>query len=344
MKSRTKEKFKSYFAATLLILILPLVFAACASSVPENPSSQVDELPIAQSAENTEAPQEKSAQPSSSAVITADREGNPITLPENIEKIISLGPSNTEILIALGVSDKIIATDDYSPKVGEGEIETFSMLTPDVERIVSLAPDVIFVTGMSKVGGEDPFKLVADTGVSIIYIPSSTSIDDIKEDIRFIAKVMRENEKGNAIVADMEKEIENIRQAGADVTEKKTVYFEIAAAPAMYSFGGSTFLNEMIEIIGAENVFAAEESGWLSVSDESVVSANPDVILTSVNYIDDPVGEIKSRAGWADIKAVRDNAVYYIDTDASNRPSQNIIKALTEMAAAVYPDLYRKLG
>jgi iron complex transport system substrate-binding protein len=117
------------------------------------------------------------------------------------------------------------------------------------------------------------------------------------------------------------------------------VYFEISAAPFMYSFGDGVFLNEIIEIIGAENILAGQDS-WLSVAEESVLDADPDVILTSVNYIDDPVGEIKSRAGWQTITAVANGDVYYIDADASNRPNQNIVKALHEIALAVYPDKY----
>jgi len=137
----------------------------------------------------------------------------------------------------------------------------------------------------------------------------------------------------------MEFVIDNVRAIGETITDKKTVYFEIEAAPWMYSFGKGVFLHEMIGIVGATNIFGDQES-WTSVADEVVLAEDPDVILTSVNYIDDPIGEIKSRPGWGGITAVKDGAVYYINTDASNRPSQNIVKALVEMAKAIYPGLY----
>ncbi len=73
--------------------------------------------------------------------------------------------------------------------------------------------------------------------------------------------------------------------------------FEIAALPNIYSFGQETFLHEMIELIGAKNAFADEES-WISVSEEAAVAKNPDVILTNVSYIEDSVGEILARTGW----------------------------------------------
>ena len=95
----------------------------------------------------------------------------------------------------------------------------------------------------------------------------------------------------------------------------------------------------MIEIIGGDNVLADQE-GWLSVSEESVIVLNPDIVLTNVNYIEAPVDEIKSRDGWDAVSAVTNEDVYYIDNKLSSLPDQNIITALKQMAEAVYPDLY----
>lgn len=95
----------------------------------------------------------------------------------------------------------------------------------------------------------------------------------------------------------------------------------------------------MIELIGATNVLGNEQS-WISVSEEAVIAANPDVIITNVNYIENPIDEIKSRAGWENINAIKNNEVYYVDNMASSLPNHNIIKALEEMAKAIYPDIY----
>ena len=274
--------------------------------------------------------------------ISADREGNPVTLPANIETVLSMGPSNTEILIALGHGDKIIATDTYSDNI-EGlpaDIPMFSMKASDGEQIINLQPDVIFVTGMSKAGGDDHFKVVADAGICVLYMPSSGSLEAIKEDIRFIAAVMGSLAEGEAIVAEMEREIDRIWAIGKTITDQKSVYFEIDAPPHLYSFGQNVFLHEMLELIGARNVFGENPNDWLSISDEAVVKENPDVILTSVHYIEDPVGDIKTRPGWGEITAVQNGDVYRIDTDASNRPSHHVVKAMREMAEAIYPELY----
>ena len=107
----------------------------------------------------------------------------------------------------------------------------------------------------------------------------------------------------------------------------------------MYSFGSGVFLNEMIELIGAENILADQE-GWLRVEGETIAEANPDVILTNVNYLEDPVGEILSRSGWEGMSAIQNKQVYSIDNMSSSLGNQNIVKALDQMAKAVYPDVY----
>ena len=277
-------------------------------------------------------------------VVIKDREGNDVTMPDKIERIISTAPSNTEILVELGLADKLVAIDKYSSDV-EGipnDVEKIDFLNPDAEAIIGLEPDLIIASGHNKSGSsDDPFKLVKEAGISVVYIPSSESIQGIYDDINFIADITNTKENGQKIVDNMKSQINEIAKKGENIKDKKKVYFEIAPAPNLYSFGNSTFLNEMIELIGAENILK-DENGWIAPSAESIIDKNPDVILTNVNYIDNPVQEIKDREGFENINAVKNNQVYQIDKNSSSRPSQHIIKALNEMAKAIYPDVYNK--
>ncbi len=140
----------------------------------------------------------------------------------------------------------------------------------------------------------------------------------------------------------MQERIDAIAAIGSTIEEEKTVMFEIAALPTIYSFGKNTFLHEMIELIGAKNVFENEE-GWISVNEEAAISENPDVILTSVNYIEDAVGEILAREGWENMKAIQNQDVYYIDNGKSSLSNHHIVEALEEMAQVVYPEKYAEL-
>lgn len=273
-----------------------------------------------------------------------DREGTEVNIPKKIEKIISTAPSNTEVLMALGLGDKLVAIDTYSTDI-EGvntELPQIDFSNPDAETIIGLEPDIVIASGHNKTGStEDPFKAISEAGIPVVYIPSSDSIDGIYKDIEFIAEVVNEKSKGKEIIDDMKAQVDEIKAIGDTIADKKSVYFEISPVPYLSSFGKSTFLNEMIEIIGAENIFANED-GWIAPTAESIIDANPDVIITNAEYMENPTGEIKSRNAWENINAIKNNEVYLVDKNASSRPSQNVVKALKQMAEAVYPEYYEK--
>lgn len=269
-----------------------------------------------------------------------DRAGNAIAVPAEVNRIISLAPSTTQVLEALGLTDRLVAVDTQTPMYVEGtsELPQFDMMAPDVEQIAALEPDVVFTSGMSYLD-DNPFAALTEMGVCVIEIPSSESIAAVEEDIAFIAACLGKDAEGKAIVDEMQAKIDELAAIGAAIEDRKTVLFEISALPYIYSFGAGTFLDEMITLIGAENVMG-DQAGWLAVNEEDAVAANPDVILTNVNYIEDSVGEILSRAGWDTVTAVANQDVHYIDNGASSLPNQHIVDAMIEMAVAVYPEAY----
>ena len=270
-----------------------------------------------------------------------DPSGAEITVPGKIETVAVLAPSLAETVVALGEGDKIVACDTSSVGL-EGvpeRIPALDLSAPNMEELVALKPDVLLVTNMSLYDQEDPYRPLMDLGVCVACVPTSDSIADIESDIAFVASVLGKDDEGKKLVDSMQEEVDRLSAIGKTVTEKKSVYFEISAAPYMYSFGKGVFLDEMLTLLGAENILSGE-SGWLGVTEEAVVAADPDVILTNVNYIDDPTGEIMSRPGWSAVTAVKEGQVYYIDNMASSLPDHNIVKAMAQMAAAIYPEYY----
>ena len=272
-----------------------------------------------------------------------DRTGKTVTIKNQINRIVSTAPSNTEIITDLGQAHKLVAIDRHSANVTglpEG-LTQLDFFYPDAEAIIRLEPDIIIASGHNPTGtGEDPFKLLRKVGIPVVYISMSTSIDEIYNDIAFIADILHVEKEGEKLISSMKAQIDEIAQqaaakTAAGIEDRATVYFEISAAPDMMTFGKGSYINDMISVIGAKNIFRDEN--WLvTPGAEAVISRNPDVIFTNVNYIDDPIAEIKSRAGFNHINAVINNRVYQIDTDSSVRPSSRIILALRQMSQAVY--------
>jgi iron complex transport system substrate-binding protein len=273
-----------------------------------------------------------------------DRSGRTVTVKNKINRIVSTAPSNTEIITDLGQAHKLVAIDRHSVNIdgipkGLPQLDFFY---PDAEVIIKLEPDIIIANGHNATGtGEDPFRLLREMGIPVVYISMSKSINEIYNDIAFIADILRVQKEGERVINSMKTQIEEIAQQAAanttaNIENKTTVYFEISAAPDMYTVGKDSFINDMIYKIGAINIFGNDN--WLvSPSAESIINRNPDVILTNVNYIDDPIAEIKSRPGFNHINAVINNHIYQIDTDSSVRPSTRIVFALRQMSQAVYP-------
>lgn len=319
----------------ILSLILALAMAASVAGCAAQPASGSASAPASVSAPSSAVSAPAAEKP------TTDPSGAEVNIPDEIGSVVVLAPSIAETLVALGCGDLIVGYDAQSVGLAglPADVPTFDMMQPDMEQLAALKPDVLFVSNMTLYDQTNPYQQLIDLGVCVLCVPTANSIATIQEDIAFIAAAMGKTAEGDTLIADMQAELDRIAAIGATVTDKKSVYFEIGAAPSMYSFGSGVFLNEMIELIGAENVLADQE-GWLAVEAETIVAADPDVILTNVNYIDDPVAEILGRSGWEGMSAVKNEQVFYIDNMASSLSNHNIVKALDQMAKAVYPDLF----
>ena len=271
-----------------------------------------------------------------------DRSGRTIVISGPINRIVSAAPSNTEIIIDLGLADKLVAIDKYSADIVglPSGLMFIDFSYPDAEAILHLQPDIIIAHGHNvTVSGGDPFRLLREMGIPVAYISMSKSINDIYEDIAFIADLLGVNDSGRALINSMRAQVDELSHRTAQAAVKRSVYFEISAAPDMFTFGRDSYINDMISAVGGRNIFGNEN--WvLSPSIEAIIERNPDVILTCVDYIEDPVDEIKNRDGFNHINAVIYNRVYQIDNNSLVRPSARIILALNQMARSVYPELY----
>ena len=272
----------------------------------------------------------------------SDSDKNNIIQNKKIEKIISLSPGVTDILIDLNEAHKIIAADTFSKDILEKNninvSNVFDMLNPDAEKIISLDSDIIFINNLTAFYTKN--SLLSLSNSTIITITNSETLKGIEDDIYFLGKVLNADDRAKEVVSNMRTKIKEIKDIGDTITNKKTVYFEISALPNLYSFGSNVYLDDIINIIGAKNIFS-NRNEWINVSEEDVVYLNPDIIFTSVDYVDNPVAEITNRAAWRDINAVKTSKVFFVE--GTSLPTHNIVSSIILMAKYIYPEEYKDI-
>jgi iron complex transport system substrate-binding protein len=279
------------------------------------------------------------------ARLLVDRGGNTVSISGQINKVISTAPSSTEIIVDLGLADRLAAVDKYSLDI-EGvsaDLPLIDFFFPDAEAIIGIDPDVIISNGHNNLGaGDDPFKLIREAGIPVVYVPMSPSVEGICQDIVFIADMLNVSDRGAALSQSLKEQVDAIAAVGRAIEKRKTVYFEISPAPNLVTIGSNTYLDQFISIVGGENIFA-DQIGVIFPGAESILVRNPDVIIAMISEQYHPIEEIKTRDGFEHITAVQNNAIYLVDANSASRPSARILRALKQMAKAVYPDEYEAL-
>lgn len=270
--------------------------------------------------------------------VTDDR-GVEVAFDTVPETVVSLQPSNTEILFALGVGDKIVGATDYDTYPPEAlEIERVSdSVVFNSERILELNPDVVIAY---TIGEEEAVKVLEDAGVKVFVVQSATSFEDVYGDIEQLATVMGVKDKGEQLNKEIKAKIADVQAKVADVTTPKNVYYEVSPLPSIYTTAGDTFQQEILDAAKVNNIFG-DQKGWIQVSEEDIIAKNPEVILTTTNYIEDAVGEILGRNGWNTIQAVQNKQVFLLDADTLSRPGPRIGEAVELVAKAIYPELFQ---
>ncbi|MFE4239373.1 ABC transporter substrate-binding protein [Peribacillus butanolivorans] len=272
-----------------------------------------------------------------------DATGEKVTIEEQPKKIVTLIPSNTEVIFALGLGKKVVGVSDNDNYPEETkEIEKVGGMEMNTELIVSLKPDLVLAHASSAHNSNEGLQQLKDAGIDVLVVNDAQSFDEVYESIDMIGQATGEHDKAKEIVANMKTKLKEIQEKAKSVKdeERKTVLVEVSPSPDIYTPGKNTFMNEMLNIISAENA-AAELDGWAKIDEESMIAANPDVIITTYGYYTkDPVSEVTGRKGWEDVAAVKDGQVFDVHSDLVTRSGPRLIEGVEELAKSVYPNLF----
>lgn len=245
------------------------------------------------------------------------------------EAYVVLSPEVAEILCAIGAEDKIVAVTnecDYPPSLaGKTKVGSFSAI--DVEAIIALNPEIVFVSALEQEGSAAQLKKLG-IRVEVIY---PKSLSELTKEILRLGEISGNSKQAAALVDDMEQSLAQVK-AKTDGKTKPKVYLEIYRDPLM-SVSDASFVGELIETAGGDNIFPTLERDYARVNPEAVIKAKPDIMIC---YSQDSLQNIMARKGWQDIPAIRNGKIYF-EKDIS----PDIIQRATPRSIDGIWDLYK---
>lgn len=262
-----------------------------------------------------------------------------VTIETKPERIVSLIPSNTETLFALGLDDEIVGVSEFDNYPEEAlEKEKVGGMEFNVEQIISLEPDVVFAHVSNEHNSAEGLNQLREAGIDVVVVNDATSFEATYEAIDLIAQATGTKDKGNEIIENMKAKIAEMTEKANAVEDEAKVWVEVDAN--LYTTGKNTFIDEMLTIIRAENI-AGDQEGWIQFTEEDVVNLNPDVIVTTYgDYVENLKEDILIREAWQDVTAVKNERVYNVNSDLVSRPGPRLTEGIEELAKVIYPDLF----
>ena len=334
-----KNRFQLCLAA---FLIVGLLLTACGPEAPATPASSQDPEP-APVMEPTQAPApEPTVEPAPEKMAFTDDMGNTIELDGYPQAIVSLSPSMTEILFAIGAGDQMVGRDEYSIYPEEAlAVTSIGAMWEELpsEAILALEPDLVLA---AQIISEDQVLALRDLGLNVYWQANPTSYEGLFENLRNIARLTGHEVETEAMITDLDARVKVVQEKVVTVSEHPSVFYELDATDPSnpWTTGSGTFIDYIITEAGGKNAASALEGEYAQISAEELIAVNPDVILLA----DAPYGttpeSVAERPGWDVITAVKENALYPIDPNMMSVPGPRLVNALEETARLLHPELF----
>ena len=255
--------------------------------------------------------------------VTVAAANGKVTIAAKPTRIVSLSPTATENLFAIGAGDQVVAVDDQSNYPEAAPHTKLSGYTPNAEAIAAYRPDLVVVSA-------DLGRIVAALGklhIPVIVQPTAAKLSDAYTQLRQLGKVTGHDGQAAGVVSSMQKQIAAAAKSVPRSAKKLTVYHELD--PTYYSATSKTFIGRVYALLGLRNVADAADktgSGYPQLSAEYIVSASPDlIVLADTKCCGQTVASVSKRAGWGTIAAVKNGDVVGVSDDVASRWGPRVV-------------------
>jgi len=305
-----------------LLAVLLIVASACGAATPPVPTQQATASPAATAA----------AFP---AAVT-DFQNRSVTIPKRPERVVSIGPSITEFLFALGAGPRVVGVDDFSDEPAAAtQLEKVGGIKVNFEKVVSLKPDLVLSVKFS----DGTIEKLASAGLLVLVVDPQ-SAGDVARTAILLGRAVGSD--GETMARDIQKRVDGVRSKTASATTKPRVYHEIDASDPtkIFTVGPGSYIHDLIEIAGGANIAAKATSAYPQLSAEEILRSDPEIIvLAAADYSAKP-DQVAARAGWSALSAVKNKRVVTIAPNLINRPGPRVGEAAEAYAKLVHPELF----
>jgi iron complex transport system substrate-binding protein len=315
---------------SIMALLLTVAVAACAPV--ETPM-----LPTA-------TPEPATPTSASFPLTLTDDLGREVTLSELPQRVISLAPSNTEILFAVGAGDQVVGVTqycNYPPEAQErDQIGGFSAKTISIEKIVALEPDLVLAAGEIH---QPVIEALEQVNIPVYALDPNT-LEEVYTRLELVGRLTGHEEEAAQVVTDMQGRVRAVSERVGTIPQEDrlSVYWEVFDEPRMTA-GPATFIGQLIELAGGVNIFADVSEDYPQISDEEVIGRNPAVIMGPETMGEKlTIETVAQRPGWDQVDAVQNGRIYLFDGDMVSRSGPRLAQVLELMARALYPDLFEQ--
>jgi iron complex transport system substrate-binding protein len=253
------------------------------------------------------------------------------------QRIISLAPSNTEILFALGLGDEVVGVTmycDYPPEAQDKE-KVGDYYGPDIEKIIALQPDLILATDFHRF---DLIPALEQQGFAVFAVAPQT-LDDVLESIQKIGEITGKEAQASELVNGMRNKIEEVEEQTKELEQKPSVFYMTWHDP-MWTVGRNTWIDDLINIAGGVNIFSQYFESGAMVEIEWVILLNPEIIITSEWSYDWALNATE----LASTDASQTGRIYTFDDDLAQRPGPRLIEGLDWFAYLIHPEIFEEPG